>query len=81
MKFCKRRRAVYKEANQPERTADYVTLEDIKEFHGDAFAKQWLVFAGIGNLKLNTFNEHEGYYASDYEYYARRTQQYVHPAN
>ena len=80
MKFCKKRRAVYKEANT-ERTADYVTLEDIKTFHGDAFAKQWMVFAGIGNLKISKFNEDAGYYASDYEYYARRTQQYIHPAN
>lgn len=81
MKFCKKRRAVYWEANQAERTADYVTLKDIKEFHGDEFTEQWLIFAGIGNLKPNMFNSEEGYYASDYEYYARRTQQYIHPAN
>lgn len=71
MKFCPKRTITYQGLNQIETTAHYVTYNDVREFHGQEFANQWLVFSE----KLPKFlvENKECYYYSDYKFIAYRT--------
>lgn len=77
MKFCNRRVYDYKGLNGNETSTNYVTLNDITEFHGKEFADQWLKFASFSGLKESTFGNDSGYYFIDYQFYAQRTKTFL----
>lgn len=77
MKFCKSKVWEYNSPSNTQTVVHYVTFNDIKEKHGEEFAKQWLKFAMMNNLQESKFDNQLGYYESDYRFYARRTDQYI----
>lgn len=77
MKFCKSRVWEYSGPNNIQTVVHYITLNDIKQKHGEQFANQWLEFTKSNNLFESNFNNDSGYYESDYRFYARRTEQYI----
>lgn len=77
MKLLKKRNYEYTNTNGNLTSTNYITYSDVYNFHGSSFAKQWLEFLKIGNLNTSFFGQTEGYYYSDYEFYARRTQMYL----
>lgn len=80
MKFCKHKtyeNIVHGISN----THNYVVYSDINNFHGKEFAQRWQAFVTEGNLRPSKFGEEEGYYYSDYQFYARRTEQWLHPVS
>lgn len=76
MKYCPFKVYSYKQ-NEIDTTSNYVTLEGLKAFHGEAFTKQWLNFTEIGNLRPSKFGKEEGYYFIDYQFYAQRTKMWI----
>lgn len=76
MKYCPHKTIEYSKDGTVT-TSNYVTLSDIKNFHGDPFTKQWLSFISIGNLSSSVFGNDEGYYYIDYQFYAQRTKMWL----
>lgn len=56
-------------------TVNYVTLSDVKKFHGDVFANQWYEF--IKNFKKADLQGKEAFYYADYKDMAIRTHMYL----
>ena len=80
MKFCKYK--TYENTVQGIiNSHNYVLFSEIENFHGKEFAQQWLVFVEQNGLKPTKFDLEEGYYYSDYQFYARRTEQWLHPVS
>jgi len=77
MKYCDRRNYEYKGLNGNETSTNYVTFNDIKQFHGEEFANQWLEFAKHGGLKESVFGTDQGYYYIDYQFYSQRTKTFL----
>jgi len=75
MKFCNKNEFVYEGLSGIETCVHYVTLEDVKKFHGSKFAEQWFLF-----IKTKpTFNIKEKicYYYADYKHFAITTNMYL----
>lgn len=79
MKFCQRRRLVYCGLNNIVTSTDYITLEDIEEFHGKDFASKWLEF--IKQKPTLSLNDKKGYYYSDYQFAARQADSILNAKN
>jgi hypothetical protein len=77
MKFCKKRVYEYKGFKGCETSTNYVTLNDIKEFHGKEFVDQFLKFVSFSGLNESIFGSDSGYYFIDYQFYAQRTKTYL----
>lgn len=76
MKYCHYKTYEYNKDNI-QTTSNYVTLNDIKKFHGEQFTNQWLKFVKIGNLASTNFGIEQGYYYIDYQFYAQRTKMWL----
>jgi hypothetical protein len=75
MKLLRRKRHNYKGINSAEVSVDYAAPNDIVQFHGEVFAKQFLTFAEkLPTLCVEGTNV---FYYSDYAHIARRTDQYI----
>lgn len=74
MKFCKKK-TLEENRNSSVVTIHYITLEDVKAFHGDKFALQWLEF--IKNKKTFINNNITCYYYADYKDAAYTTEMYL----
>lgn len=57
---------------------NFVSIEDIKTFHGDKFFEQFKIF--IKNKPILLFGQIEGYYFVDYEFAARQTDSFLFPS-
>ena len=77
MKFCKKHTYEYKNPEGLHTTTDFVTVEDIENFHGKDFLIQWLEFTRKNNLIERPFGDKFGYYFIDYQFYAYRTKMYL----
>lgn len=78
MKFCKPRACEYNGLNGVLTTTSYVSYEDVLEFHGELFAKQWLEF--IKNKPTLKLEGNNYYYYVDYKHFAIATDMYVNCA-
>ena len=75
MKFCKYR--TFEELrNNNTVVYNYVTLEDIKTFHGEEFKNQFYLFIKE-KLKPSVFGKYEGYFYIDYQFYGYRTKMWL----
>ena len=74
MKFFKPHLHEYK-SRETIVTVNYVTLGDVKEFHGEKFANQWYEF--IKNFKKVDIAGKEAFYYADYKDMAIRTHMYL----
>jgi hypothetical protein len=77
MKFCRRKLYTYKGVNNTDASTNYVSIEDVKEFHGKQFADKWLEF-----IKSKPSFDVDGlkcYYYIDYSFAARQTNSFLYP--
>jgi len=74
MKFCKKN-TIEELRDNTIVVINYVCYEDVKEFHGEKFAKQWLEF--VKNKKTFLNKERTCYYYADYKDAAYTTSQYL----
>ena len=75
MKFCNKKRLEYKDVTGKDVSVNYVTEQDMIDFHGLEFVGQWKVLAR--SLSKSRFGNEEGYYFSDYQHFARATHSFI----
>lgn len=76
MKFCQRKVYNYIGVNKLETSIHYITLEDVKQFHGKEFTDKWLEL-----IKDKPLVKEGWYYYDDYRFAARQTDSYLHPVS
>ena len=74
MKFCQRREYSYKGYNGVETSFHYITLEDVKNFHGKQFTEKWLEL-----IKDKPLAKEGWYYYDNYKFAARQADSYLNP--
>jgi len=74
MKFCKKN-TIEENRNGTITTINYVSYEDVKAFHGEKFANQWIEFIKSKKSFLN--NGKTCYYYADYKDVAYSTDLYL----
>jgi len=75
MKFCKKRTHSYIGIDNKETTTDYVSFNDVLEFHGKEFHDLWSQYvSSIPKLYINSI---PNIYFEDYKFYAYRAFQYL----
>ena len=75
MKFCSKKRIEYKNDKGIDTSVNFVTEQDMINFHGLEFVGQWKVLAR--SLTKSKFGNEEGYYYSDYQHFARATDSFI----
>jgi len=78
MKFCAARVLQYSHANRT-CTTNYVTKQDVLNFHGKQFTDEWermLVRANVAPFSQDDVKQ--GFYYTDYKHVARMAQSYLH---
>lgn len=77
MKFCQRKLHTYKGINDADVSTNYVTVQDVEQFHGKQFADKWSEF--IHAKPCFEVGKHKCYYFIDYEFAARQTNSFLYP--